>query len=56
MTEIAQRQLGYTESAKNFTVDKALGETLAQAHHYTRYGDWYGNPYGNWNVMFVAFC
>ena len=56
MTEIAQRQLGYTESAKNFTVDKALGETLAQAHHYTRYGDWYGNPYGNWDVMFVAFC
>lgn len=56
MTEIAQRQLGYTESAKNFTVDKALGETLAQAHHYTRYGDWYGNPYGSWDVMFVAFC
>ena len=56
MTEIAQRQLGYTESAKNFTVDEALGETLAQAHHYTRYGDWYGNPYGNWDVMFVAFC
>ena len=26
MTEIAQRQLGYTESAENFTVDKALGE------------------------------
>ena len=56
MTEIAQRQLGYTESAKNFTVDKALGGTLAQAHHYTRYGDWYGNPYGNWDVMFAAFC
>lgn len=56
MTEIAQRQLGYTESAKNFTVDKTLGETLEQAHHYTRYGDWYGNPYGNWDVMFVAFC
>ena len=56
MTEIAQRQLGYTESAKNFTVDEALGETLAQAHHYTRYGDWYGNPYGSWDVMFVAFC
>ena len=56
MTEIAQRQLGYTESAKNFTVDEALGETLAQAHHYTRYGAWYGNPYGSWDVMFVAFC
>ena len=52
MTEVAQRQLGYTESAKNFTVDK----TLAQTHHYTRYGDWYGNPYGSWDVMFVAFC
>ena len=38
------------------TMDKALGETLAQAHHYTRYGDWYGNPYGSWDVMFVAFC
>lgn len=56
MTEIAQRQLGYTESAKNFTVDEALGETLEQAHHYTRYGAWYGNPYGSWDVMFVAFC
>ena len=56
MTEIAQRQIGYTESAKNFTVDEALGETLEQAHHYTRYGAWYGNPYGSWDVMFVAFC
>ena len=56
MTEIAQRQLGYTESARNFTVDMAMGEAPAQTHHYTRYGDWYGNPYGNWDVMFVAFC
>ena len=23
---------------------------------YTRYGDWYGNPNGEWNVMFVSFC
>ena len=23
---------------------------------YTRYGDWYGNPTGDWNVMFVSFC
>ena len=56
MTEIAQRQLGYTESARNFTVDMAMGEAPAQTHHYTRYGDWYGNPYGNWDVMFAAFC
>lgn len=23
---------------------------------YSRYGDWYGNPEGEWNVMFVSFC
>ncbi len=23
---------------------------------YTRYGDWYGNPDGDWNVLFVSFC
>ena len=26
------------------------------ADGYTRYGDWYGNPTGDWNVMFVSFC
>ena len=23
---------------------------------YTRYGDWYGIPYGDWCAMFVSFC
>lgn len=23
---------------------------------YSRYGDWYGNPEADWNVMFVSFC
>lgn len=23
---------------------------------YTRYGAWYGNPYGEWNTMFTYFC
>ncbi|MBO7251558.1 MAG: Cna B-type domain-containing protein, partial [Oscillospiraceae bacterium] len=22
----------------------------------TRYGQWYGNPYGDWGAMFVSFC
>ncbi|MBQ2707633.1 MAG: LPXTG cell wall anchor domain-containing protein, partial [Clostridia bacterium] len=22
----------------------------------TRYGQWYGNPYGDWSAMFAAFC
>ena len=56
LIKVAQEQLGYTESEKNFQLDEALGETLADAHRYTRYGAWYGNPYGEWDFMFVAFC
>ncbi len=56
LVKVAQAQLDYTESEKNFVVDEALGETLEDAHHYTRYGAWYGNEYGKWDFMFVAFC
>ena len=47
---IAQTQLGYEESTKNYIVegDNPKG--------YTRYGDWYGIPYGDWCAMFVSFC
>ena len=24
--------------------------------HYTRYGAWYGNAYGAWDVMFLSYC
>ena len=48
---IAQSQLGYTESQLNFQVD-ANGVRRG----ITRYGQWYGNPYGDWSAMFVAFC
>ena len=27
-----------------------------EADGYTRYGAWYGNQDGDWNVMFVSFC
>ncbi len=49
---IAQSQLGYAESAKNYVVAED-GQTLMG---YTRYGAWQGDPYGDWNTMFVAFC
>ncbi len=49
--EIARSQLGYTESQLNFTVDADKVK-----HGYTRYGEWYGNPYGDWSVMFTSFC
>ncbi len=49
---IAQSQLGYTESSRNYTVD----EDRAAKKGYTRYGAWYGNTYGDWCAMFVSFC
>jgi len=48
---VAQSQLGYTESTLNFQVD-AQGVRRG----ITRYGQWYGNPYGDWSAMFVSFC
>lgn len=50
---VAQSQLGYTQSEKNFEVDADDGVTV---RHYTRYGEWYGNPYGEWDVMFLSYC
>lgn len=50
---VAQGQLGYEQSEKNFKLDTDDGETL---RHYTRYGQWYGNPYGEWDVMFLSYC
>ena len=48
---VAGSQLGYHESILNFIVDSD-GEHKG----YTRYGEWYGNPYGDWCAMFVSFC
>ena len=49
---IAETQLGYTESTKNYVVAED-GETVKG---YTRYGAWCGEPYDDWNVMFLTFC
>jgi hypothetical protein len=49
---IAKSQLGYAESKRNFVLDED-GVTKCGI---TRYGQWYGNPYGNWANMFTAFC
>lgn len=48
---VAKSQLGYCESELNFTVD-----SNGIRHGYTRYGEWYGNPYGEWSTMFTSFC
>lgn len=52
---MAKEQLGYKESEKNFQTDEALGDII-DVHHYTRYGAFYGNPYADWDVAFIAFC
>ena len=51
LLEVAKSQLGYTESTTNYIVTES-----GEAKGYTRYGAWYGNPYGDWNAMFVSFC
>lgn len=50
---VAQSQLAYTESTANFAVAEDE-ETITG--YYTRYGAWYGDPYGDWCAMFVSFC
>ncbi len=48
---IAKSQMGYKESSNNFEYDEQ-----GERNGYTRYGEWYGNPYGKWNSMFISFC
>ena len=47
---VAQSQLGYRESDRNFIVDNS-----GKNKGYTRYGDWYGREYQDWCAMFCAF-
>ena len=49
---IAQSQMGYQESRKNFR----FADDGTTRKGYTRYGAWYGNEYGDWCAMFAAFC
>ena len=48
---IAESQIGYEESAKNYEVTE---DDVKKG--YTRYGAWYGDAYGDWCAMFVSFC
>ncbi len=51
LIEIAMTQKGYAESTRNYKFDE-----MGIKRGYTRYGEWYGNPYARWNTLFVAFC
>ena len=48
---LARSQLGEQESTLNFVVSSD-----GVRRGITRYGQWYGNPYGDWSAMFASFC
>ena len=49
---VAVSQLGYSESKKNYHI----ADDTKTRNGYTRYGQWYGSPYGEWNSLFTYFC
>lgn len=51
LVAVATSQVGYSESDRNYEYN-----AFAEKNNYTRYGEWYGSPYGEWNTMFVSFC
>ena len=53
LTAVAKSQQGYQQSERNFRLDD---EDQTTVRHYTRYGAWYGNAYGAWDVMFLSYC
>lgn len=52
VVSVAESQLGYEESTANFK----LADDGKTRKGYTRYGEWYGNKYGDWSAMFASFC
>ena len=52
LVRIAQSQLGCGESERNYII----ADDTETRNGITRYGQWYGNPYGDWSSMFVMFC
>lgn len=49
---VAASQVGYTENFNNSVIAEDGKTRLG----YTRYGHWFGYPYGDWCAMFGAFC
>ncbi len=48
---IAESQIGYKESTENYIIDET-GKKCG----YSRYGQWYGDPYSEWSTLFVSWC
>ena len=50
LLSVARTQVGYRESEKDFVVKNGVKQG------YTRYGAWFGLPWGDWNNAFLAFA
>lgn len=51
LVAVAESQLGYKESDKNYIVTDDN-----EMKGYSRYGAWYEDAYADWSAIFVAFC
>ena len=56
LVRVAQSQLGYTESIRNFKAVYNEDRNAYDLYGWNRYGAWYGEPYGEWGAMFISFC
>ena len=53
---VVRTQMWYTESEDNFEPVWNSALNRWDKNGYTRYGAWYGFPYGGWCAMFLSFC
>ncbi|MBQ7059826.1 MAG: fibro-slime domain-containing protein [Firmicutes bacterium] len=51
LVTVAKSQLGYHDVTENFIINEDGSKS-----YYSRYGAWYGIPYGDWCAMFASFC
>lgn len=50
LLSVARTQLGYRESERDFIIQSG------RKQGYSRYGDWFGMPYADWNNAFLVFA
>ena len=52
---VAKSQMGYTESIRNFKAVYNEERNAYDLYGWNRFGAWYGEPYGEWDAIFVSF-
>jgi len=49
---VAESQIGYEQDEEDVLVDATSGKIS----YYSRYGNWMGKPYEEWNQIFLSYC